>query len=148
MPQSDAGWRIDPPVSVPSETGASQAATAAAEPPDGAAGDAVQVPRVACRLVGAVLGGRAHRELVHVRLADQDGVGGLERRNHVGVVGWLEGLEHLRAARRGYAAGAKHVLDGDWYAGQAAERLASPALRVHCPCLGERVWLRPRAGTL
>ena len=33
-PQSAAGWRIDPPVSVPSESGAKPAATAAAEPPD------------------------------------------------------------------------------------------------------------------
>ena len=35
----------------------------------GAAGDARRVPGVARRPVGAVLGGRAHRELVHVRLA-------------------------------------------------------------------------------
>src|SRR5436309_9926065 len=34
MPQSDAGWRIDPPVSVPIAHGASPAATAAADPPD------------------------------------------------------------------------------------------------------------------
>src|SRR5437588_7261392 len=34
MPHRLAGWRIDPPVSVPSETGASHAATAAADPPD------------------------------------------------------------------------------------------------------------------
>ena len=32
-PQSAAGWRIEPPVSVPSESGAIEAATAAAEPP-------------------------------------------------------------------------------------------------------------------
>ena len=34
MPQTAAGWRIDPPVSVPSASGARPAATAAAEPPD------------------------------------------------------------------------------------------------------------------
>src|SRR2546421_3354888 len=34
MPHSDAGWRIDPPVSVPIAHGASPAATAAADPPD------------------------------------------------------------------------------------------------------------------
>src|SRR5436305_11384955 len=33
-PQKLAGWRIEPPVSVPRATGASPAATAAAEPPD------------------------------------------------------------------------------------------------------------------
>ena len=34
MPHSAAGWRIDPPVSVPNAHGASPAATAAALPPD------------------------------------------------------------------------------------------------------------------
>ena len=34
MPQSAAGWRIEPPVSVPSAHGASLAATAAALPPE------------------------------------------------------------------------------------------------------------------
>src|SRR5829696_6311033 len=34
IPHRLAGWRIDPPVSVPSDTGASHAATAAADPPD------------------------------------------------------------------------------------------------------------------
>src|SRR3954471_19846455 len=33
-PQRPAGWRIDPPVSEPSATGAKPAATAAADPPD------------------------------------------------------------------------------------------------------------------
>ena len=33
-PQRAAGWRIEPPVSVPSESGANPAATAAADPPD------------------------------------------------------------------------------------------------------------------
>jgi hypothetical protein len=34
IPHSDAGWRIDPPVSVPIDQGAVPAATAAAEPPE------------------------------------------------------------------------------------------------------------------
>src|ERR1039458_8603708 len=34
MPQTAAGWRIEPPVSVPIASGAASAATAAAEPPD------------------------------------------------------------------------------------------------------------------
>src|SRR5262245_30434629 len=34
IPHRLAGWRIEPPVSVPRETGARHAATAAAEPPD------------------------------------------------------------------------------------------------------------------
>ncbi len=34
MPQTAAGWRIEPPVSVPIASGASYAATDAAEPPE------------------------------------------------------------------------------------------------------------------
>ena len=34
MPQKAAGWRMEPPVSVPVAAGASPAATAAAEPPE------------------------------------------------------------------------------------------------------------------
>ncbi|MQM39563.1 hypothetical protein KBTX_03593 [wastewater metagenome] len=34
MPHMDAGWRMEPPVSVPVAAGVSRAATAAAEPPD------------------------------------------------------------------------------------------------------------------
>ena len=34
MPTKAAGWRIEPPVSVPVTPGAIRAATAAAEPPD------------------------------------------------------------------------------------------------------------------
>ncbi len=34
MPHSEAGWRIEPPVSVPVAAGARRAATAAAEPPE------------------------------------------------------------------------------------------------------------------
>ena len=33
-PQKDAGWRIEPPVSLPSAAGTMPAATAAAEPPE------------------------------------------------------------------------------------------------------------------
>jgi hypothetical protein len=34
MPQNEAGWRIEPPVSVPVAPSAARAATIAAEPPD------------------------------------------------------------------------------------------------------------------
>ena len=39
------------------------------------AGHTIERPRVACRAVGGVLSGGAHRELVHVRLADIDKAG-------------------------------------------------------------------------
>ena len=40
MPVNEAGWRIEPPVSVPVAAGARRAATAAAEPPDDPPGTA------------------------------------------------------------------------------------------------------------
>ena len=72
MPQNAAGWRIDPPVSVPVAAGTRPAATAAAEPPDEPTGDAIDIPRVGDRAEKARLVGGPHRELVHVRLADHD----------------------------------------------------------------------------
>src|SRR5579863_962745 len=41
-PENDAGWRIEPPVSVAVAAGASRAATAAAEPPDEPPGTAAK----------------------------------------------------------------------------------------------------------
>ena len=69
----------------------------------GAAGNARQVPGIARLLEGRVLGRAAHGELVHVRVADQHGVGRLEPLDHRGVVGRREVLEHLRAAGRHFA---------------------------------------------
>ena len=77
MPQTAAGCRIEPPVSEPSASGARSAATAAAEPPDEPPGNPALIPGIECRPVGAVLGGRAHRELVHVGLTEKDGAGRL-----------------------------------------------------------------------
>ena len=44
MPVKAAGWRIEPPVSVPVTPGASRAATAAAEPPDEPPGVSAALP--------------------------------------------------------------------------------------------------------
>ena len=74
MPQSAAGWRMEPPVSLPSAHSASPAATAAAEPPLEPPGTRGQVPRVARGLEGRVLGGGAHGELVEVGLAEHHDV--------------------------------------------------------------------------
>ena len=79
MPVKAAGWRIEPPVSVPVTPGAIPAATAAAEPPDeppggqGGIAAVVALPRADHRTVGAGLVGRAHGELVHVELAQHPG---------------------------------------------------------------------------
>ncbi len=44
MPVKAAGWRIEPPVSVPVAPGAMPAATAAAEPPDDPPGVSAELP--------------------------------------------------------------------------------------------------------
>ena len=75
MPQNDAGPRIEPPVSEPSEAGTRPAASAAPEPLD--------EPPVKCsRFHGLRAGGHgrsndgpAVRELVGLQLAEQDRAG-------------------------------------------------------------------------
>ena len=47
MPQNEAGWRIEPPVSVPVAAGASRAATATALPPEEPPGMRRAVPGIA-----------------------------------------------------------------------------------------------------
>ena len=74
-PHSAAGWRIEPPVSEPSASGAKPAATAAALPPLEPPGHPGRVVGVAGRTEGRVLGRGAHGELVEVRLADDDRAG-------------------------------------------------------------------------
>ena len=131
MPHRAAGWRIEPPVSVPSDSGASHAATAAAVPPLTSRRGCGRCPTgCGVGLVRAVLGGRAHGELVHVRLADDDRVRGLQPLDDVGVVGRQEVLEHLAAQVVGIALRAEHVLDRDRHAGERAERLPRLALGV------------------
>ena len=93
----------------------------------GAAGDAVQVPRVVRRAVGGVLGRAAHRELVHVGLAE-DRQAGLAQLGHDGrVVGRDPALEDLAAARRRQALRRHDVLDRDRHAGE--RRRAAPPPR-------------------
>ena len=119
-PHSAAGWRIEPPVSVPSASGAIAAATAAAEPPLEPPGHALEIPGVARRAVGRVLGRRAHRELVHVRLAELDHALRLAAAHDGRRVRRPVALEDARAGRRRHAADAEQILVGDRHAGDAA----------------------------
>ena len=117
---------MEPPVSVPSASGASQAATAAAEPPLEPPGIRSQSHGLRVEWYAAVLGGRAHCEFVAVGLAQEHGVGLFEPRNDVGIVGRHEILKHLAPAGCPLAADRKHVLDSYWNAGQRT-KLASCA---------------------
>ena len=118
MPHSAAGWRIEPPVSVPVAAGAMRAATAAAEPPDEPPGTARVIPGVLHRAEEAGFVGGAHGELVHVGLAQADHAGGLELADHMRVVGRDEVRQHFRAAGGEPALGAENILVGDRHAGQ------------------------------
>ena len=89
MPESAAGWRIEPPVSVPVAAGARRAATAAAEPPELPPGTRCRVPGIAHRAEVRGLVRRAHRELVHVGLAE-----------HAPRPRAFEALDDVRVVRR------------------------------------------------
>ena len=84
----------------------------------GAAGHARRVPGIAHRPEVAGLVGRAHRELVHVGLAEHHGAGLAQPLDHGGVVGRDEVRQHARAAGGPLAAGTEDVLVRDRHAGQ------------------------------
>ena len=133
MPESAAGWRIEPPVSVPIPNGAWYAATAAAEPPLLPPGHRVEVPRVADRPERGPLVRRAHRELVHVRLAEDHGAGVAQALGDVGVVRRDVALEDPRARGALAAGDGDEVLQRDGQAQQRvqrARRAAWPSARA------------------
>ena len=76
MPQSDAGWRIDPPVSEPSDAQHIPAASAAADPPELPPGTRAGVPGISRGAEGAVFGGAAHGKFVEIGLAEKHRAGG------------------------------------------------------------------------
>jgi len=82
----------------------------------GAAGDARRVPRVPGRAVRGVLGRRAHRELVRVRLPEHAQAVRLAALDHGRVVDRQVALEDLRAGGRRDALRPDHVLDRDGHA--------------------------------
>ena len=83
-----------------------------------AAGHTLDVPRVACVLVCGMLGRRALRELVEVRLAEQRHVRGLELFDHGRVVGRDPAFKDARGGRRLDALRHDHVFDRDRHAGE------------------------------
>ena len=86
MPVSAAGWRMEPPVSVPMASGTWYAATAAAEPPDEPPGTRDRSHGLAVGPQARVLRRGAHGELVHVGLARDDRARRVEPLRDVGVV--------------------------------------------------------------
>ena len=106
------------------------AATAAAEPPLLPPGVRVGSHGLRVGPVGRVLGGRAHRELVEVRLADDDRAGRLEARHHGRGIGRHEPAQHARRGGGRDAGRAQVVLERERHAEQrrrAAGRVARVA---------------------
>ena len=89
-----------------------------------AAGNPAEVPRVSGGSEGGGLGGGAHRELVHVGLAEDDQPGLFEARDDRRVVGRDPALQDAGAAGGGHPGGAEVVLHGDGDPCQRAEFLA------------------------
>ena len=118
MPHSAAGWRIEPPVSVPIAHGALPAATAAALPPELPPGTRLASHGFVRRAVGGVLRRRAHRELVLVRLGEQRCAGGGQALDGGRRVGRAVALEDPRAGLARDALRAEQVLDRDGDAGE------------------------------
>ena len=105
----------------------------------GAARHPGQVPRVMRGAVAGVLGRGAHRELVHVGLADEDGAGLAQPPGDGRLVGRVPALEDLRPAGGGRPDGGEQVLHRDRDPGQGAERLARRPPAVHRAGLRQRV---------
>ena len=125
-PHSAAGWRIEPPVSEPSaerrEPGRDRGRRSAAR----AAGHPRQVVRVARRAERRVLGRRAHRELVEVRLADDHRARVAQTRST--TVASYGGRQPSRIRDEhvvGIAARAHVVLERDRHAGERS-RIVAP----------------------
>ena len=140
MPHRPAGWRMEPPVSVPSASGASHGRHRRRRAAAGAAGDAFQVPRVARHLdrrCSPWTSPWRTRPCSSCRSARRRPA--CRRVDDVGVVGRHEVLQDLAAAGGRLARGAEDVLDGDGHAGERAERLAALALGVHGAGLVEGV---------
>ena len=99
----------------------------------GPAGDPFQVPRVAGRPIGRVLGRRTHRELVHIGLAEDGHAGGLDPGDDRALVGRHPALENLGAAGGGHARRGHDVLDGDGNTGQHGQLVTGGPACVNGP---------------
>ena len=88
-----------------------------------AARNTIEVPRVGRRPVGRELGRRAHRELVHVRLARQHRACLVQSLGDVRVIRADVALQDGAAGGRGVAAGQDQILERDRNAEQRRQRL-------------------------
>ena len=125
MPENDAGWRIDPPVSVPTAPEHSRAATAAAEPPDEPPGTSfASDPR---RRHGETTGPKQEvsfdEPMANSSLLSLPSITAPSRQRLALTVEFVsrdEVLQDVRAGGGAHACGAEHVLDAERDAGERA----------------------------
>jgi len=97
-------------------------------------------PRVVGRAVVRVVGGRAARELVRVRLPDHDGAGRTQPPHRLGVVARYVVAMERRAVGRAHARGVGQILDRDRDTVQRAAR------RTTCELVREAARVTARLG--
>ena len=111
--------------------------------PAGTAGHPVDIPGVAGRAVGRVLGRRSHRELVHVGLAQYRYAGSAQPHRDRRVVRRHPALQDLRPAGGRHVGGGEHVLERQRDTGQRGRQLlAGGDGGVHPGGRGHRLLLR------
>ena len=109
----------------------------------GSAGHPLDIPRIAGRAVGRVLGGRPHRELVHVGLAQNRDARGAQPHRDRRVVGRRPSLQDLRPARGRHVRGGEHVLERQRDTGQRGRQLLARGHRgIHPAGRRQRLLLR------
>ena len=99
----------------------------------GAAGHLGRVPGISHRTIEAGLVRGPHGEFVHVRLAQHDHPGGLELRDHRGVIGCDEVVEHPRSAAGADPVGAENILMNEGDAEQADRARRRPGAHPRGP---------------
>ena len=123
-PLMPAGMRIEPPPSLPCANGSIPAATAAAAPPLEPPASRVGSHGHRAGAAEVVVGVAGEAELGGVGLADADGAGGGQRRDHVVVDVGHEIGRHAGAERRPHTGGVVQVLDRGGDAVQRRQVLA------------------------
>ena len=118
--------RTEPPPSLPTASGPMPAATARAGARAGAAGRALQVPRIARRLEDGVVARAAVAELGHVGLAQDHRAGIPQALDHHVVLLGHEILVGDGAGDGGEVLGADKVLDADRHARERGRGLRPP----------------------
>ena len=139
MPHAAAGMRIDPPVSVPSVASAMPAATLTADPPLDPPGDRVGSCGLRAGPERRVLVRGAERELVQVRLADDDGAGLAQLRDRRRVATGDVALAHARRRSRRRAPDVEEILDRHRHAVQRTAVVSGRQLAVRLARLPPRL---------